>query len=81
MSRLLDKHSPELRRTNMSRNSYNDNDEYQIGHSRAISDGDEWGKDEFNGSVGGLTDIKTRERLVAKTQPFNMNRPYDSSTA
>ena len=79
MSRLLDNSVP-FRKKNVVRNTYDENDRYEVGHSRALSDGDEWGKGLLNDQVGGLTDIKTREISMARNI-YNKNRMYDDSTA
>jgi len=79
MSRLLDG-SLEFRKKNITRNIYDKNDYYNIGHSRALSDGDEWGKGRLNSSVGSLTDINKRSELTAKNK-FNSNNQYNSETA
>ena len=79
MSRIEDKSLP-FRKQNVARNSYDNNDEYNVGHSNALSDGDELGKGEVNGQIGGLTDIKTREKSMAKNM-FNKNREYNVGTA
>ena len=45
----------------LNRNQYNtDLNGYDTNHPNAISDGDELGKGENNGNIGGLTDINTR---------------------
>jgi hypothetical protein len=80
MSRLLNVHSPGFRKTNMARNLYDDNNKYESGHERAVSDGDEWGKDENNGSVGGATDILKRTQSLARNT-YSPNNEYNSSNA
>ena len=65
MSRLLEG-SPEFRNPLVSRNTFTQNREYQIGDPNAISDGDEQGKGENNGSVGSATDIASRNSLEAR---------------
>jgi len=79
MSRLEDI-SEQFRKREEARNSYNKNDEFGVSHENALSDGDELGKGENEGQVGGLTDIKQRELAAAKNK-YNLNRPYDDSTA
>jgi len=79
MSRLEDM-SVAFRKREMTRNSYNSNDEYNISNPNALSDGDEKGKGELNDSVGGLTDIKTRQKSMVKNK-YNANDQYDSSKA
>lgn len=64
----LDEVSKEFRDSNVAKNvNYNNKVEYNTSHNRAISDGDEWGKNDVDtGSVGGATDIKSRETAIAK---------------
>ena len=69
-----------FRKTEIARNDYNENDKYEVGHPDALSTGDEQGKGEVNGQVGGLTDIKTRDKLMTKNK-FNKNREYCDATA
>jgi len=82
MSRLL-KNSGEFRDREFARNSstlFTPNDEYNVGHEHAKSDGDEKGKGENDGSIGGATDITKREQSAAKNI-YNQNKPYDASRA
>ena len=79
MSKLED-YSAGFRKTNIARNSYNTNDEYNAGHPDALSTGDEEGKGELNGSTGGKTDIKVRTCEVAKNK-YQQGKQYDVSTA
>jgi hypothetical protein len=79
MSRLEDI-SIAFRNQNLVRNDYKANDQYTLGHPDTLSDGDELGKDEVNGSVGSLTDIKTRERNLVKNK-FNKNNEYNAGNA
>jgi hypothetical protein len=79
MSRLEDVSLP-FRKQNIARNDYDNNDQYTVGHPDALSTGDEQGKGQVNGQVGGATDIKERQKEVAKNK-YNNNRPYDASTA
>lgn len=78
MSRLLE-NSPQYRDILLSKNNFTNNDEYQIGHSRALSDGDEHGKGETE-TIGSATDIKKRAQLEAKNT-YNQNDPYDITNA
>ena len=75
----LERISVEFREKNIARNDYDKNDKYELGHPDALADGDELGKGEFNGQVGGATDIKKRETLLTKNK-YNPNRPYDAGT-
>jgi hypothetical protein len=79
MSRLEDVSLP-FRKINIARNDYDNNDQYNVGHADALSTGDENGKGEVNGQVGSVTDIKQKEKLVAKNK-FNRNREYNDATA
>lgn len=79
MSRLEDV-SLQFRKTNVARNDFNNNDQYNVGHEDALSTGDEAGKGEVNGQVGSATDIKVRYKLMAKNK-FNKNREYNAGTA
>jgi hypothetical protein len=79
MSRL-EGYSEGFRKTNVARNSYNNNNEYTAGHPDALSTGDELGKGEVNGEVGGATDIKERKREIVKNK-FNKNKEYNAGTA
>lgn len=62
MSKLDDVSKP-LRAQNMAKNKYN-SVEYNATHPDALSDGDELGKGEDNGSIGGKTDIAHRAFLT-----------------
>ncbi len=79
MSRLEDISLP-FRTRSIAKNDYNNNDEYSVGHADALSTGDEKGKGAVNEQVGGATDIKTRNSLMAKNK-FNKNREYNDATA
>ena len=79
MSRL-EEISEQFRKREIVRNDHDQNDQYSGTHPDALSDGDEKGKGDNNGQVGGLTDIKTREAQMVRNK-FNVNRPYDDSTA
>jgi len=79
MSRLEDVSLP-YRKQNVARNEFDNNDQYNVGHADALSTGDENGKGEVNGQVGGATDIKTREHSVARNK-YNKNREYNDATA
>jgi hypothetical protein len=79
MSRLEGISLP-FRKKLIAKNDYDYNDEYNIGHPDALSTGDEEGKGEVNGQVGGKTDIKQREKLITKNK-FNYNKEYNDATA
>jgi len=79
MSRLEDI-SVIFRNTEIAKNTYNQNNEYTPGHPNALSTGDDPGKGEVSGNVGGATDIKARKTMLAKNK-FNPNREYNAGTA
>jgi len=79
MSRLEDISVP-FRKSNIAKNGFDQNDEYNVGHPDALSTGDEFGKGELNGQVGGATDIKVRNSLLTKNK-FNRNKEYDNASA
>ncbi len=76
MSRLLD-NSGQYRDPLIAKNEFTSNDEYNVGNSRALSDGDEHGKGETN-TIGSATDIAKRKQLEAKNI-FTKNKPYYSA--
>lgn len=78
MSRLL-KNSDQYRDPLIAKNVFSSNDEYNIGNSRALSDGDEFGKGETN-TIGSATDIAKRNELKAKNI-YTKNNPYDIESA
>lgn len=79
MSRLEEISIP-FRKVLIAKNEFDNNDQYTVGHPDALSTGDENGKGEMNGDVGGATDIKVRKTLIAKNK-FNYNREYNAGTA
>jgi hypothetical protein len=79
MSKLEDV-SLSFRNINIARNDYDNNDQYNVGHPDALSTGDEEGKGEMNGKIGGLTDIKSRDIAITKNK-YNKNKEYNASTA
>ena len=79
MSRLLE-NSPQYRDTHISRNVYDKNDGYNIAHPNAKSDGDEFGKGLSNDQIGGLTDIKSKEKMLARNI-YNQNNEYNINNA
>lgn len=80
MSRL-EKSSEEYRKNLLVKNEYKTGDEYISGHKNATADGDEKGKGESDsGAIGGLTDIKTREKSLLRNK-YSNKKPYDSSNA
>lgn len=79
MSRLV-KISEEYRKNLVAKNTYNKNDVYSGTHPNALSDGDNRGKGEKNGSVGSSDDIKARNEAKTKNK-YTLNKPYNDSTA
>ena len=80
MSRL-EEISEQYRKREIVRNSYDKDDVYAGSHPNAVSDGDEKGKGLGSpGTVGGATDIKSREVAASKNK-YNQERPYDDSSA
>lgn len=78
MSRLL-KNSDQYRDPLIAKNKFSSNDDYNIGNSRALSDGDEFGKGETT-TIGSATDIRKRQELSAKNI-YSKNSPYDIESA
>lgn len=76
----LEEISLQYRKREEARNSYNKNKEFNAGHPNALSDGDEKGKGENNGSIGSSTDIKERKESQAKNK-YNRNKEYNDATA
>lgn len=79
MSRLLE-NSDEYRKEQISRNSYDYNDDYNVGHPNAQSDGDNKGKGENNNQVGSTADIQKRNEAKARNK-YSYNNPYNDSNA
>jgi hypothetical protein len=79
MSRLEGVSLP-YRKCSIAKNDYDDNDQYNTGHPDALSTGDEEGKGELNGSIGGKTDIKVRTCEIAKNK-YQEGKQYDAGTA
>lgn len=79
MSKLEDISAP-FRKTEIAKNTYNNNDPYNSGNPNALSTGDEKGKGEVNGDVGSATDIKVRNTLLTKNR-FTKNKEYNAGTA
>jgi hypothetical protein len=79
MSRLEDV-SLQYRNCSIAKNEFADGDQYSTGHPDALSTGDEEGKGELNGSIGGKTDIAMRKCEISKNK-FQQGKQYDASTA
>lgn len=78
MSRLLD-NSDQYRDPLIAKNTFTPNDDYNIAHQNALSDGDDQGKGETD-TIGSATDIRKRNQLEAKNL-YTKNDPYDSTKA
>jgi hypothetical protein len=50
----------------LAKNDYNTSKEYSAVNKDALSDGDEKGKGELNGSIGSATDRAEKTKLVVK---------------
>jgi len=70
--------SGQFRKNNLTKNTYTTKKPYSKGNTRALSDGDEFGKGEFNGSVGGKTDINQRKTSMSKNK-YSLKKPYGES--
>lgn len=71
-------YSASFRNREVVRNMYKSTDEYRASHPNAKSDGDELGKGENNGSIGGKTDIAQRNTAEARNF-YTKNNAYDAS--
>ena len=74
----LFEYSKSFRNREIVRNKYKTTDEYRASHPNAKSDGDELGKGENNGEVGGRTDVAQRNRESVRNS-YNKDNPYDAS--
>jgi hypothetical protein len=79
-SSRLERISVSYRKAQMVKNPHNISDPYVAGHPDALATGDENGKGESTGGVGGKTDIKTRESLTIKNI-YNSNNEYNAGNA
>jgi hypothetical protein len=59
----------------MPKNYYHNKGAYSSSHKNAMSDGDDLGKGENGGSIGGKTDIITRVDNI-KSNKFNEKNKY-----
>jgi hypothetical protein len=76
MSRL-EESGKEYREMLMAKNAkINPNNQYNISHTSAVSDGDDFGKN----PDGSRADIEAREKLLPKNK-FNKNKEYNISNA
>jgi hypothetical protein len=80
MSRLEDM-STSFRNENVNKSTYTKNSEYNLTNKNALSDGDEKGKGELNGSIGSKTDIETRKKLLARSKYKSGANEYNQSNA
>lgn len=62
----------------LAKNEYSTNDEYGLTNKNALSDGDDKGKGDVNGSVGSATDIEERKTLLGRNE-YAPNFEYDST--
>lgn len=74
----LFEYSKSFRNREVVRNKYKTTDEYRASHPNAKSDGDEFGKGENNGEVGGKTDVAQRKKEEVRNR-YTKNNSYDSS--
>lgn len=79
MSRLLES-GEAPRKEALSRNIFNKEDKYEVGNSRALSDGDVHGKGLNNGQVGSSDDIAARTAALMKNR-YGKNNPYNIENA
>jgi len=79
MSKLEDI-SVQYRKRDEARNTYNKNKEFNSAHPNALSDGDDKGKGDNNGSIGSSTDIRLRKEAEARNK-YNKNKEYNDATA
>ena len=76
----LDEISGEFRKKNLSKNAYNDSkNEYNVSNKNALSDGDDLGKGDLNGSVGSKSDINKRVELSSKNKYTLGSKEYNLS--
>lgn len=63
----------------LSKNDYNTSNLYSAVNKDALSDGDEKGKGELNGSIGSKTDKTEKTKLVVKNMftPDNEYKKFD----
>ena len=74
----LNEYSKSYRNRELVRNKYKNTDEYRASHPNAKSDGDELGKGENNGEVGGKTDVAQRKKETVRNR-YTKNNAYDAS--
>jgi len=74
----LMEYSKSYRNREIVRNKYKTTDEYRASHPNAKSDGDELGKGENNGEVGGKTDVAQRKKEAVRNR-YTKDNAYDAS--
>ena len=74
----LMEYSKSYRNREVVRNKYKTTDEYRLSHPNAKSDGDEHGKSENSGSIGGKTDISQRKKESVRNR-YTKDNAYDAS--
>ena len=79
MSRL-EEISTGFRENLLVKNDHKQDNQYSSEHPDALSNGDDYGKGEFNNQIGGITDIKMRETLLVKNK-YKKNNEYNASNA
>lgn len=76
MAKVTLKQIGDLRRPeNISKNIYNESNQYDLSHPNALSDGDAKGRGENNGVIGTSIDIARRAANINKNR-FNSANPY-----
>lgn len=71
----LEKINEAYREQMLSRNIYSQDDPYDTANSRALSDGDQWGRGEYNNSIGTSVDITARNEML-KRNKYSADKPY-----
>lgn len=67
--------SEKFRTELLNKNNYNNNNNYSSTNKNVLSDGDDKGKGDLNGSVGSKTDINTRIENINKNT-YGNKKPY-----
>lgn len=78
MATELEKIADKERTISLSRNEYNYDDLYNSTNPNALSTGDDKGKGELDGKIGGITDINTRIDNTGRNI-YNPNLEYNST--
>ena len=77
LRKTIQKLSEKFRQEHIARNSYDYNTVYDSNNRNALSDGDEKGKGENNGSVGSSVDIQNRIENLGRNR-YSNNNEYSS---